>query len=147
MMYYDVLCLFHCIYNKNMSIQRFLSDHFRLTVLVVMSCTVENKKVSSVKSFGLDCKPLGKSFMLIKNNKAPKIDPCGTPAFTFVQDEDWPFKTTLCWRFFKKSIKRHSSLSFIPFCFNLYISQLCHTLSKAFDLSRNTPLTSKPLSK
>ena len=51
--------------------------------------------------------------------KGSKIDPCGTPVFTFVHDQNWPFKTTLCWRFFKKSIKRHSSLSFIPFCFNL----------------------------
>ena len=54
---------------------------------------------------------------------------------------------TFSWRFFKTSIKRHSSLSFIPFCFNLYISPSCHTLSKALDMSRNTPLTSKPLSK
>ena len=30
---------------------------------------------------------------------------------------------------------------------NVYISSLCHTLSKALDISRNTPLTSKSLSK
>ena len=38
-------------------------------------------------------------------------------------------------------------MSFIPFYFNLYVSLSCHTLSKALDMSRNTPLTSKPLSK
>ena len=89
---------------------------------------------------------MGNRLSKIKNSNGPKIDPCRTPAFTFAHDEKWPFKTTLCWWFFKKSIKRHS-LSFIPFCFNLYINLLCHTLSKALDMSRNTPLTSKPLSK
>ena len=34
-----------------------------MTVLVVISCTVENKELPSAKSFGLDYKPLGKSFM------------------------------------------------------------------------------------
>ena len=47
--------------------------------------------------------------MYIKNNKDPKIDPCGMPAFTLVHDETY--------------------------------------LSKALDMSKNTPLTSKPLSK
>ena len=49
--------------------------------------------------------------------------------------------------FFTKLIKRHSSLCFILFCFSLYVSLLCDTLLKALDMSRNTPLTSKPLSK
>lgn len=30
--------------------------------------------VSSVKSFGLESKPLGKSFMYTKKNNGPKID-------------------------------------------------------------------------
>ena len=70
-------------------------------------------------------------------------------AFTFVHDENWPFKSTLCWRFFKKSIKMHNSLSFMSFrfCFNLCISLSRHTLSTALDMSRNTLFTSKPLSK
>ena len=67
--------------------------------------------------------------------------------FTFVHNENWTFKTTLCWRFLKKLLKRHSRLSFIPICFNSYISQSCHILSKTLDMSRKTPLTSKPLSK
>ena len=50
-------------------------------------------------------------------------------------------------RLFKKSIKRHSSLSFKSFWFNLYISPLCHILSKALEMHRNTPLTSMSLSK
>ena len=41
----------------------FVRSLFRLIVLVVIPCMVENKEVSSAKSFGLDCKPLGKLFM------------------------------------------------------------------------------------
>ena len=48
---------------------------------------------------------------------------------------------------FQKTIKRHGSLSFLPSWFNLYIRPLCHTSSKAFDMSRNTRLTSMTLSK
>ena len=44
-------------------------------MLLVISCTVENKEVSSAKRFGLDGKPLGKSFMQMKNNKVPKLIP------------------------------------------------------------------------
>ena len=59
-----------------------------LTVLVVMSFTAENKGVLSAKCFGLDYKLFGKSFMYIKNNKGPKIGPCGTLTFAFVYDEN-----------------------------------------------------------
>ena len=43
----------------------------------------------------------------------------------------------------------HSSLSMslMPFCFYLCISLSCQTLLKTLDMSRNTPLNSKPLSK
>ena len=62
------------------------------------------------------------------------------PAYLFVHDEKWPFKTILCWRFFKKSFKRHSGLSFMPFYFNSYISLSCHTFSKALGMSSNISL-------
>ena len=60
----------------------------------------------------------------------------------FIHDENWPFKTTLCLQFFKKSVKRHSSLSFILFYFDLHISPLCQALWKALDMCRNIHLTS-----
>ena len=56
--------IFHCTAHSEI----FVRSLFRLTVLVVVSCMVENKEVSSTKSFGLECKLLGKSFMSIKNN-------------------------------------------------------------------------------
>ena len=32
----------------------------------------------------------------------------------------------------------------MPFCFSLKTEPLCQTLSNAFEMSRKTPLTSKP---
>ena len=61
--------IFHCTAH----LEIFVRSLFRLIVLVVIPCTVENKEVSSAKSFGLlECKPFGKSFMYTKNNKGPK---------------------------------------------------------------------------
>ena len=120
----------------------FKRSSFRLTVLMVISWTVENKEAPSAKSFGLDCKPFDSSFIYTKSNKSSKIYPCSTPGFTFIHDNNWPLKAILCWQFFTKFIKRHSNLSLLLFCFNLYIIPLCHTLSEAIDMSRNTPLTS-----
>lgn len=45
---------------------------FRLTVLVVMSRTVENKEATSATSFGLHCKLFEKSFTNIRNKEGPK---------------------------------------------------------------------------
>ena len=50
---------FHCTTYSEV----FVRLQFRLTALVVISCTVEKKEVSSAKKFGLHCKPFGKSFM------------------------------------------------------------------------------------
>ena len=41
--------------------------------------------MSSAKSFTLDSTCLGTSFMQIKNNTGPKMEPYGTPLKTFVQ--------------------------------------------------------------
>ena len=51
--------IFHCTAHSKI----FVRSMFKSAVLVVISCTVENKEVSSVKSFGSDYKPLDKSFM------------------------------------------------------------------------------------
>lgn len=45
---------------------------FRLTVLVVMSRTVENKEATSATSFGLHCKLFEKSFTNIRKKEGPK---------------------------------------------------------------------------
>ena len=53
-----------------------------------ISCTTENREVSSANSLALDDKPSGKSLIQIKKSNGPKIDPWGTPALTLVHEED-----------------------------------------------------------
>ena len=57
-------------------------------------------------------------------------------------EDSWPFSVTHCFVSFKKSVKVLKRLPDIQFCFNLKIIPLCHTLSKAFDVSKNTDRTS-----
>ena len=63
-----------------------------------------------------------------------------------VHEENCPFKATLCFLGFKKSVIVSNRLPEIPFCFNLYVRPLGHTLSNALDMSKNTPRTSRPSS-
>ena len=71
------------------------------------------------------------------------MDASGTPAVTGGHVDDWPFKTTLgnLWPR-KLSISSYGRLE-TPIRFTLYISPSCHTLSKAFDISKNIPLISR----
>ena len=83
----------------------------------------------------------------MKNSSGPSIDPCGTPASILVDEEYCPFKTTLCFLKFKNSVMISNSFPEIPFCFSLCKSPRCHTLSDAFEMSKNIPQTSRPSSK
>ena len=60
-----------------------------------MSLTTDKIDVSSPKNLAVDETSLVRSLMYIKKNKAPKIEPCGTPTSTGVHAEVWPFSTTL----------------------------------------------------
>ena len=53
--------------------------------------------------------------MWIKNNNGPSIEPQGTPAFTSVQEDVCPFRVTLCFLSFKKSVKSFNKFPDIPF--------------------------------
>ena len=53
-----------------------------------MSCTTDNREVSSANSLALDDKPSDKSLIEVKITNGPKIDPWGTPALTLVHEED-----------------------------------------------------------
>ena len=99
--------------------------------------------VSLAKSLVVDDNPQLRSLIYIKKNKGPKTDPWGTPAETSAQDEDWPFKTTLWYLFFKKFSINFNGVSDIPNDLILYINPLCQTLSKALEMSKKIPLTSK----
>ena len=109
-------------------------------------CATEKRKASSANNLGFEDKSSDRSLIYIKKNSGPRIDPWGTPARTLVQDDVWPLRTTLCLRFFRKHFIKQRRFSEIPYWFNLSMRPSCHTLSKALDISRKTPLTSRPLS-
>ena len=44
--------------------------------------TMENNDVSSANSFTVDIMPSDRWILYIRKKSGPKIDPCGTPAFT-----------------------------------------------------------------
>ena len=56
---------------------------------------MENNKISSANNFDKDSKFLGRSFMHIKNNKGPSIEPCGTSTRIDGQVEEWSLRTTV----------------------------------------------------
>ena len=76
------------------------------------------------------------------------MDTGETSALTPAQQDIRPFKATLSFLFFKKSdIILLSSLLNMAFCFSLKIMPIKQTLSAAFEISSNTPLTSNSSSK
>ena len=83
------------------------------------SCTIVKSEVSSAKSFTLQLKFSVKSFMYIKKKRGPKIEPCGTPAEIFLQLEDCPFKTVLCFLSDKKLRRSNSRFPEIPHLLSL----------------------------
>ena len=114
---------------------------------VWMSCITENKDESSAKSFALDEKPSVRSLMQIKNNEGPSMEPWGNQLLTFSYKENCLLRTTRCFLSFKKSRQKFSKSPGMPFWVRLKIIPSYHTLSNAFEISRNTLLTSRPSSK
>ena len=113
---------------------------------VAMSCVTETRDVSSASNFALEDRSPVKSFMYIKNNNSPKMEHLGAPAVTFHHPDVWPFRRILCFLSLKKLDQRSTRLPDIPFCDNLKRRPLCHTLSKALEMSLKTLLTSSPSS-
>ena len=56
---------------------------------------VGKSEVSSANILTFDSRFSGRSFIKIRKNKGPKIDPCGTQATTSLHDEDLSLRTTL----------------------------------------------------
>ena len=73
----------------------------------------------------------------MRKNNRPKTEACGSPVVTLTQEEICPFNTTLCFQFSKKG-----PVKALPFNLNLNLTPSSQTLSKAFEISRKTPLTS-----
>ena len=75
------------------------------------------------------------------------MEPWGTPALTFFTVENCSLRITRCFLSFKKSRKRFSKFPDMPFWVSLKMIPSCQTLSNAFEISRNTRVTSRPSSK
>ena len=75
---------------------------------------MENNDVSSANSFTVDVMSTDRLLMYIRKKNGPKIDPCGTPAFTGNHSDVWPFGTTLWNLFVKKLLMSSSNVSEIP---------------------------------
>ena len=118
----------------------FLRSSFSSLADTFTSWVTENKDVSSANSLTLDDKLSGRPLIQIRNNNGPKVDPCGTPAFTLPQAETWPLSTTLCFLLLKKLKRMFNRSPKMPFCSSLKITPLCLTLSKALDISKKTLL-------
>ena len=104
---------------------------------------VENNDVSSANSFTEDCKCSGRSFMCIKKSNGPKIETCRTPASTDDQLEHWPFSTTHSNQVLQTLLSRLRRFPSIPIRSNLNSNPSCHSLSKAFKMSKKLALISR----
>ena len=116
----------------------FFKSLFSSFTEVVVSCFTEHRDVSSANSFALEDKSPDKSFMYIKNNNGPKMEPWGMPAVTFRYSDVCRLRRALCFLSLKKLDKRSKKLPDIPLCDNLKRRPLCHTLSKALEISKKT---------
>ena len=67
--------------------------------------TTGKSDVSFAKSFTMDEVPSIKSYMQIRINSGPRIEPYGTPALIFSHSDLCPFRTTL-WNLFDKVLKK-----------------------------------------
>ena len=131
--------VFHCSAHR-----RILSrPSFSIFIVSSGSETIEKKEVSLANNLTFDFRSVAKSFMYIRKKRGHQIDPCGTPARIHSQSEVFPLRVTLWTLSLRKLLINPSRFPLTPFCFNLNNKPSCHTLSKAFDISKNTPRVSK----
>ena len=60
------------------------------------SWTTENKEMSSANNFCSLLRSFDQSLIYIANNRGPRVEPWGTPTRVSTQNENLPFKITLC---------------------------------------------------
>ena len=91
-----------------------------------------NILMSSANRNVLDLVQSGRLFTYRTNNKGPRTDPCGIPDVTLCQFDSFPFTATFYHLFvMNASIQLIKSFLMLKL-FNLLISLLCGTVSKAF---------------
>ena len=93
---------------------------------------------SSAKRRSFELIFLCKSLIYTRKNNGPRTVPCGTPDVTAASLDWHPSTTTLCVRWVSQLLIHNSRDLFIPLCFNLKMSLVNETLSKAFVKSKMT---------
>ena len=68
----------------------------------IRSWTIEKIDVSSTNNLAMELSLSGRSVIYIKNNRGPRMSPCGTPALIGSQLDSWSFNNTL-WNLFEKT--------------------------------------------
>ena len=99
--------------------------------------------VSSANNLIFNFKSVAKSFIYLREKRGPKIDPCDTRSRIHSQSEVFPIRVTLWTLSLKRFLINLSRFPLTPFCFNLNNKSSYHSLSKAFDTSKNTPWVPK----
>jgi len=76
------------------------------------------------------------SLMYSRNNKGPRMVPCGVPEVTDDQSEHVPLTTTRCMRPIRKCLSQFSKQPLMPLLFSFNSSCSWGTLSKALARSK-----------
>ena len=84
-----------------------------------------------------------RSLMYIKKKQEPRIELRGTSALILTHLDDWQLQRPLWNLSLKKLSIRFKRLPKIPIDSSLNNKPLCQTLSKTFEISRNTTLVSR----
>ena len=72
-----------------------LRSRFKCLADSLGSWTIEKREVSSANNLAIEFSPSGRLLIYIKNNRGPRMDPCGTPALIGRQLDSCPFNNTL----------------------------------------------------
>ena len=78
-----------------------------------------------------------------RKSSGPKIDPWGIPSFILLHLEVEPLNRTLWYLSDKKLSISFNKRPLMPLRLSLYNNPSCQSLPKAFEISRNTPRTSR----
>ena len=85
-------------------------------------------------SFPFD-KSSARSFMSFRNRTGPNVEPLGTHAVTWANEEACPLSTTFCALIIKKLYIKFKVFSDMPFCFSMKIMPSYHTLSTTLKIA------------
>ena len=118
-------------------IRIFCESSLRSLAVKFLSRKAEKRDISPANSFIFGGVSSDRSLIQIKTKSAPRRDPWGIPASTLAQDEDWPFKATLCLWFWSKLLTSWRRFSDVLYWFNWKIKPSKPALPNPFYISRN----------